>query len=254
MTETNPRTRRRTVLRAAGAAALGVPLSGCTDAFGSDDTENVVLEPPENHERREDLDLPFPTYGEELPAATVPAPLQGRELSTREFVGDRHAMLTFIYTTCTTVCPGLTRALRHVQADAVEEGYADEFALMPTTFDPEYDTPERLRTYGREMGVDLEAGNWYFLRPETPERARKLVQETFGVAFEKGQPGDSDGDGASEQGADSDGSHGGHSRLFTHSSLVLLANEDGYVERAYNGQAPPPGTAIDDARALVEGW
>lgn len=248
MTETKPRTTRRTFLRAAGAAALGVSLAGCTDVFGSDEAENVVLEPPDNYERREDLDLPFPTYGEELPAATVPAPLQGRELSTREFVGDRHAMLTFIYTACPTVCPGLTRALRHVQADALEEGYADAFALMPTTFDPEYDTPERLRTYGREMGVDLEAGNWYFLRPETPERARELVQETFGVAFEKGQPGDSDGDG------DGGGSHGGHDRLFTHSSLVLLANEDGYVERAYNGQAPAPGRAIDDAQALVEEW
>jgi cytochrome oxidase Cu insertion factor (SCO1/SenC/PrrC family) len=40
----------------------------------------------------------------------------------------------------------------------------------------------------------------------------------------------------------------------THSSLVLLVNEDGYVERAYNGQAPAPGTAIDDAWTLIEEW
>lgn len=246
MTETSPRATRRTVLRAAGAAALGVPLSGCTDVFGSDGNGDVVLEPPENHERRTDLDLPFPTYGEELPAATVPAPLQGRTLSTREFVGDRHAMLTFIYTTCPTVCPGLTRALRHVQADSVEEGYAGEIALVPTTFDPEFDTSERIRSYCEEMGVNFDAGNWFFLRPETPERAREVVQERFGVAFEKGQP--ENGEGGEG------GGHGGHDRLFTHSSLVVLANRDGYVERAYNGQAPAPTVVIDDARALVEGW
>ena len=75
-------------------------------------------------------------YSRAARSATVPAPLQDREFSTTEFVGQRHQMLTFVYTNCTTVCPGLTATLRHVQADSVEEGCADEVALLPTTFDP----------------------------------------------------------------------------------------------------------------------
>jgi len=244
-------TDRRTVLQVAGAAALGVPLAGCTSVLSSDNgNDDVVLGLPENYEKRKELDLPYPTYGEALPAASVPAPLHDRELSTREFVGDRHTLLTFIYTSCQTVCPGLTAALRHVQADSIEEGYAGTFAFMPTTFDPEYDTADRLSEYGTEMGVDFEAGNWYFLRPETPSAARDVVEETFGVAFEKGQGGSDRG----HDGRKGDHDAGAHGRLFTHSSLVLLVNRDGFVERAYNGGPPTPARIVEDARTVVDAW
>ncbi|MFC7058453.1 SCO family protein [Halovenus salina] len=183
---TTERASRRAVL-AAGATALAAT-AGCVDAFaGSDGNDDVVLDPPENHDRRTDLDIPYPTYGDRIPETSVPAPLHDREVSTREFVGDRHVMMTFIYTSCRTVCPGLTASLRQVQADAVERDYSDEMAFLPTTFDPEQDTPEQLRAYGEDLGVNHDAGNWYFLRPETPESAKSVVEETFGVAFESGE-------------------------------------------------------------------
>jgi protein SCO1/2 len=255
------RVNRRTVLRAAGATALSAALAGCTDALssGGDGNDDVVLGPPKNYERRKDLDLPFPTYGEKLPSATVPAPLHDRTLETTAFVGERHTMLTFIYTSCVTVCPGLTNTLRHVQADSISEGYANEMAFMPTTFDPEHDTESVLRSYGKDYGVDLSAGNWYFLRPESPARARDVVTDTFGVAFQQGSNGDMS-DGGMENGTDGEmgdnGDHSdmGHGRHFTHSSLILLVNKDGYVERAYNGETPSPDRAIDDTRTVLEEW
>lgn len=248
MKSTQTHASRRTVLRGIGAAALGVSLSGCADVLSSDDGRDgdVVLDPPENYEGRKDLDLPYPMYSEEIPSASVPAPLQDRTVRTTEFVGERHAMLTFIYTSCKTVCPGLTAALRHVQADSIEDDYAEDFAFMPTTFDPKYDTAERLRSYGEDMGVNFEAENWYFLRPKSPADARSVVEETYGVAFEQGQSDDG-------MGTD-DGKHSGHGRMFNHMSLILLVNEGGFVERAYNGRPPGPSTAIDDARTLVERW
>ncbi|WP_267161150.1 SCO family protein [Halovenus salina] len=234
---TTERASRRAVL-AAGATALAAT-AGCVDAFaGSDGNDDVVLDPPENHDRRTDLDIPYPTYGDRIPETSVPAPLHDREVSTREFVGDRHVMMTFIYTSCRTVCPGLTASLRQVQADAVERDYSDEMAFLPTTFDPEQDTPEQLRAYGEDLGVNHDAGNWYFLRPETPESAKSVVEETFGVAFESGE-----------------GGHGEmEATMFQHASLVLLVNKDGFVERAYNGGPPGASEAREDARAVVEGW
>ena len=240
MTEKRLTADRRTVLRATGAAALA-SAAGCLGALGSGDgNDDVVLGPPENHDRRQDLDIPYPTYGEELPAATVPAPLHDRSVSTREFVGDRHVMMTFVYTSCLTVCPGLTASLRHVQADSIEEDYADEVAFLPTTFDPEQDTADAINSYCEEMGVNFEVGNWYFLRPETPARAKEVVEDTFGVAFESG------GGGHAEEDEDV--------TMFQHSSLVLLVNKDGYVERAYNGGPPGPDEAIADTQSVVEGW
>ncbi|MCQ4332963.1 SCO family protein [Natronomonas sp. F2-12] len=230
MTPTPPTYDRRTVLRAAGATAVGVSIAGCLGVGGDGGPEGTVLEPPENYERRKEIDLPFPDYGEELPEVTVPAPLHDRAVTTTEFVGDRHTMLTFVYTTCTTVCPGLVTALRRVQADSISEGYAEEFAFLPTTFDPETDTAQTIEEYCNRMGIDREVGNWYFLRPETPERAKEVVEDTFGVAFDGG---------------------GGH---YEHASLILLVNKDGLVERAYNGGPPDAGTATDDARTLLERW
>lgn len=238
---------RRSVLKAAGVATVGVSVAGCLD---DERAEGTVLPPPENYEQIEDIDLPYPKYGESIPEATVPAPLRDREVTTTEFVGERHAMMTFLYTSCTTVCPGLMTALRRVQDDSVGEGYADQFAFMPITFDPEQDTPDAIDEYCDAMGVDREPGNWYFLRPETPEEAKAVVQETFGVAFEGGEM-DSD-DHERAHGDDGDG--GEHVRHFQHSSLVLLVNKDGIVERAYNGGPPEAGAEIDDARTLIEEW
>ncbi|WP_254767848.1 SCO family protein [Salinilacihabitans rarus] len=250
MTHTPSGPDRRTVLRAAGAAAIGASLAGCSQAnvFGSED-DGVVLPPPENYEKVADVDLPHPAYGESLPEATVPAPLHDRTVTTTEFVGERHAMFTFIFTSCTTVCPGLTATLRRVQADATEEGYADEVAFLPVTFDPEYDTAAVLEEYGEDHGVDFEAGNWYFLRPETPADARDVVEDTFGVAFERADDADDEMDDG-----EMDHDEMGHDRHFVHSSLILLVNEDGLVERAYTGGPPGANTVIEDARAVVEGW
>lgn len=193
---------RRTVLRAVGSTAVGVSVAGCL-GIGDGGTEGTVLSPPENYDRRKDLDLPYPKYGESLPEATVPAPLHDRDVTTTEFVGERHAMLTFLYTSCVTVCPGLMAALRRIQADSIEEGYAEEFAFMPITFDPEQDTPEAIDAYCDSMGVNRDVGNWYFLRPETPDRAREVVDDTFGVAFEGGEM--EGGGHGSDHGSASDG-------------------------------------------------
>lgn len=247
MTADDPRLDRRTALRA-GGATVAASLAGCTALGSLAGDDDLVLDPPENSERAEDVDLPYPEYGQELPEVTVPAPLHDREVTTTEFVGERHAMLTFVYTSCPGVCQGLTASLRRVQDDSVAEGYADEMAFLATTFDPEYDTPEVLREYGAEYGVDYDAGNWYFLRPEGHERAKAVVEETFGVAFEL--QGDGSGDGQD----DDEGGEHDHERQIVHSSLILLVNKGGLVERAYSGGPPAGRTEIEDARAVVEGW
>jgi protein SCO1/2 len=221
---------RRTVLKAAGTVALGTSVAGCIGGLGDSSSQETALPPPENHERRKEIDLPFPDYGGELPEVTVPAPLHDREVTTTEFIGDRHAMLTFVYTTCSTVCPGLVTSLRRVQADSTNHGHSDEFAFLPITFDPETDVEARINEYCDRMGVDRGVDNWYFLRPESPERARAVVDDTFGVAYEGG---------------------GGH---YEHASLILLVNKDGIIERAYNGGPPEPGAETKDARMLIEEW
>lgn len=225
-----PTTTRRMLLATAGTA-VAIGLAGCTQ-LGSGKPNYMRLDPPENYEQLQDAELPHPIYGEEVPDATVPSPTAGRDVRVREFVGERTTLLTFIYTRCSGICPAEVAILVQVQAKAAELGRSDDVALMAMTFDPEYDTPERLRVFGDELGANYELGNWYYLRPETPARAKELVEDTYGDPFQE-NPED-----------------GG--MAFLHRGLMLLVNEDGYVERGYAGKPPQPATVVGDIQTVLE--
>ena len=237
---------RRTFLAGAGAAAA-VGLAGCLDSvFGGSPgaTDDVVLDEPEYYddprESLEETDFQHPPiHADELPEATVPDALSGREISTREYVGDRHVVLTFIFARCTMVCPGLTAALAQVQANALEEGYADELAFMPMTFDPGHDEPDVLESFSEDVGAVPEEEGWHFLRPESEQRAQTVVQDRFGVLF----------DWVPEEEREME------NMAYTHTSTIILANADGYVERGYAGDAVPNGAGLlDDIETLRDRW
>lgn len=222
---------RRTYLR--GVATLPVAgVAGCLGSGGA--ASNVAL--PEPDRQFESSDVPYPAWGEQLPDVTVPAPLEDREVSVRA-VGEPTVM-TFFYSMCPSVCPLLISAVRQVQTDALENGYGDAVTFLPVTFDPARDDAQRLREYAEKMDVDTDAGNWHFLRPASEARAKDVVQEQFGVAFQKGSP------QASSATNDTDHDHGAYE--FTHSALTLLVNGEGYVERAYRTQSPDPNAIVDD--------
>ncbi|ADJ14179.1 SCO family protein [Halalkalicoccus jeotgali] len=217
---------RRTYLGAA-AGTVGTLAAGC---LGRGAQETSLGEPEDQGADSEDL--PYPAYGEEFPESTLPDALSGEEVSTADFEDDRVVVMTFIYTHCPDgVCPALTQVLRHAQADAVEKEYTGDVAFLATTFDPERDTADVLREFGDEQGVDYEAGGWHFLRPESEERAREVVTDTYGVEYERIDPSEMQGD------------HSGHDMGeygFDHYPITYLVNREGYVERAYTGV---PGTS-----------
>lgn len=229
---TVPRTHitRRTALKTA-STAVAAGLAGCLNGEGNERPPDVTLAPPDNYDELQSADLPYPIYGEELPEASVPDILHDRPVSTREFVGERHLLLTFVYTRCSGICLGLGNILVQVQARAATEGYTDEVALAAISFDPEYDTPEQFRAWGEERGFDYDLGNAYLMRPESQQRARTVVEDTFGEAYQH------------EEGAD---------MPFLHSGLVVLANDRGIVERAYAGDPPAPSTVVDHVEKLTE--
>lgn len=229
----NRRTSRRGYLATVGVVGLGGALAGC---LGDGDT---VLGPPEDQGAESEA-LSFPAYGQRLPEVTLPSPLHDREVITTEFEGNRETLVTFVFTRCSMVCPALTGNLAQVQAHAAEGGFEDEIALLPITFDPVYDTPEVLREYSEYVGADPTAENWQFLRPESEEHAREVVAETFGVGYEK-----TDAYTPDEEREEME---------FVHSSVTILANRDGFVERGYNPGSPSPAQVIDDLDTVREGY
>ena len=220
---------RRTYLRSV-AGATGVAASaataGCLGALGSSGAEGTVLGPPE-----QDLsEASHPSYGDEMPNFTVPDPIAGEDVTVADYEGERAVLWISFYTNCPDgVCPALILRLRRAQAAAAEGGYGDELGLLALTFDPERDTADVLREYAGQQGVDLDAGNWHFLRPESYEAGQTLLDEKFGLVIEK-----------------TDSPYENLEYQFPHYGLILLANKQGIVERAY------PRGPQTDIEALVE--
>lgn len=79
----------------------------------------------------------------------------GKIVSMPEELNDgRPVVLSFIYTTCTTVCPLTSHTLSQLQGRLGTD--RDRVHLMSISIDPEEDTPARLAAYARKFGAGPE--------------------------------------------------------------------------------------------------
>ncbi len=264
-----------------GLAAVGIGgIAGCLDAVPGTSDDGTVLAAP-----NEPMDaFAYPTHGEEIPEFSVPDAFTGEEISPSTFAGDRPFLLTFIFTRCPDgACPALLLRLRRAQELAAERGHGDDVAFLALTFDPEYDDEAVLEEYADQQGVDLEAGNWHFLRPESIDEAKELLDSQFGLVIQKGSPdeidhdhgdgdghdedadadghdedhgdGDHDGHGTDDHDGDHGDDHDGHDEdhgdgtdyTFAHPNLILLVNREGIVERSY-----PTREVLEDERQFLD--
>ena len=74
-------------------------------------------------------------------------------------LGDKLAVISVMYTSCTTVCPVTTALLSHVQA-ALGDRLGKEVSIVSLTVDPATDTPERLDAYAQKVGA---RPGWHWL-------------------------------------------------------------------------------------------
>ncbi|RLM34643.1 SCO family protein [Haloarcula sp. Atlit-120R] len=221
--------RRRTVLKSTGAVGTIVGVPGCLGGsrFG-DSNPDVVLEEPDRE--FESSDVPYPAWGEQIPDVRVATPTEARKVPLRDI--ETPTLLTFFYSHCQTVCPVLISTQRNIQSHAQNNGYADSVTFLPMTFDPVRDTAKRLAAYADKMNVNVDSENWQFLRPASKQRAKAIIQDQFGVMFQRTTPKDMD------------------MYMFTHTALTLLVNADGFVERAYRSKSPDVESIIADLKTV----
>jgi protein SCO1/2 len=85
---------------------------------------------------------------------------QGGPVKLADYRG-RPVVLNMLFTGCTRTCPVIVQSLYRAVEIAQDTLGAEEFSVVTVGFDSRQDTPERLRAYAREQGVDLP--NWAFL-------------------------------------------------------------------------------------------
>ena len=225
---------RRTYLTAAVGST--VASAGCLTSVLGDSTEGgeTILDPPED-QQFDSEDIPYPAYGQEFPDVSVPDPLAGETVATGDI--EETLVVTAFFASCPVECVRLIGQLAGVQHGTVEKGLTDDVTFLAITFDPPRDDAERLREYGEQMNVDMDAGNWRFLRPESTDRAKAVVDETLGITFDR------IGAGQSERLPGYD---------FRHLSLTFLRNPSGVVERAYRTDRPDHERVLSDVETVVE--
>lgn len=148
----------------------------------------------------------------------------GETVSLSDYQGS-FVVLDFIYTSCKTVCPLLTANLRRV-----ENGLGDRFGsgvhFISITIDPEYDTPERLKTYAEAYGINR-SDDWVFLTGE-PDTVYQ-VMDSYLLTFEENFPQDID-----------------------HTALTILIDPNGIERHRYWGAVYPPEMVIERIETLIE--
>lgn len=149
----------------------------------------------------------------------------GQGLTLSDLVGKPLA-ISFIFTRCPNpkMCPLITLTLAHLQRDLELAGIAQDVTLALLTYDPIYDTPERLHKYGQERG--LQFNNAIMLRPDADEFRQLLGEFQVGVDYQ------------------ADGSIG-------HFIELLIVDHEGRFVRDYQGDVWDNVAVLDDLKRLV---
>jgi protein SCO1/2 len=155
----------------------------------------------------------------------------GRPIHLGQYRG-KALVVTFIYTRCPSpdFCPRVTRNFAQLEKQLSSNPVLySKSHLLCISFDPEHDTPERLRAYGATyMGSDAKNAfaHWEFAVPEKP------VLVEMAKFFDLGMT----------ENADS---------MITHTLSTTLIGPDGKVIRFYPGNEWTPEQVLSDVKQLA---
>lgn len=150
---------------------------------------------------------------------------QGAVFGSEELRGQVYAA-SFIFTSCPTVCPRIMQ--RMVELEQRTQHLGRRFRLVAFTVDPENDTPDVLRGYGRRFGAD--PARFTFLRGDIAA-VQQVIVEGFKLAMGR--------DAKAEMG------------IF-HSDRLVLVDRQGRVRGYYESTADGLDTLVRDAEAIVD--
>ena len=94
---------------------------------------------------------------------------KGAEMALSDYAG-KPVVISMIYTSCYHTCPMITNNLIRTTEGARTILDAEDYTILTVGFDAPVDTPDRMRQYARERGI--EAPNWHLLSADAATIAR----------------------------------------------------------------------------------
>lgn len=132
----------------------------------------------------------------------------------------------FIFLSCPTICPKMTRELKRVY-DVYETN--PQIYFLSHTIDPQHDTIPRLKKYAEELGIDN--SKWFFVTGNRDSIYAMANKNYFAAAY-----------------ADESAPGG-----YIHSGSFLLIDPNKHIRGVYDGTTPAGSEKlINDIEVLLE--
>jgi protein SCO1 len=119
----------------------------------------------------------------------------GKTTSLSELTGGHITVVSFIYTRCgdAQACPYASNVLNQLHEASLKDGaLARRLRLVSLSFDPEHDTPERLRDYASVVQDNGGGCEWRFVAPRIMAEVPALLA-AYGQAVNRKKVADSGG-------------------------------------------------------------
>jgi protein SCO1/2 len=146
-------------------------------AASSADTNSTTAEDPHAHHRmmmqnKNNYNKSYLSYN--LPPKVL-KDKNGNDVNLHDFLHDnRPFIMSFIFTTCTTICPVLTATLSSAQNELLSSPVKP--VLISISIDPEVDTPDKLTAYAKKFKA---SEDWVFLTGKLDDIIE--VQRSLGI-------------------------------------------------------------------------
>ncbi|MCP3029326.1 SCO family protein [Halobacillus sp. A5] len=150
----------------------------------------------------------------------------GEDFSVDDMEGDVW-LANFIFTSCNTVCPPMTRNMTKVQDQLEEEGIDAE--IVSFSVDPEVDTPEMLEEFAQAQDADF--SNWSFITGYSQGEIEQYGQDSFRTVVQKPE----------------------EAEQVNHGTSFFLMDKNNQVMKHYKGETDVPYEQItEDAGILAD--
>jgi protein SCO1 len=168
-----------------------------------------------------------PTNGEVVPDFKF-LNQSGKTIAVDQFHG-KALLVTFIYTRCPLpdYCIRMSRNFATIQKQlAADPQLYDRTHLLSISFDPGYDTPQVLHSYGTAYAGNTAFSRWDFAAP--PPAELDAVEEFFDVGVSSGS-----------------------NNTLTHSLSTAVITPEGKIFRWYPNNDWTPSAVVDDIKQAI---
>jgi cytochrome oxidase Cu insertion factor (SCO1/SenC/PrrC family) len=159
----------------------------------------------------------------------------GKPLNLRDLTHGRITVLSFIYTRCAAMkaCPYAAGVLNQLHLLSVDDPtLAKNMRLVSMSFDPEYDTPQRLAAYSEKFLEEKAGCEWRFAMAKSHAELESILAG-YGQAVDKrSDPNDPQGP-------------------LYHTLRVFLIDRDGRIRNIYSSGTLDPRLVVADVKTLL---